>query len=65
MASQPDFELTVDAPVGATKVACKKGRTLAWVERGVPSSTETRKLEFDFRCSGPGIERCSSFTVGG
>jgi hypothetical protein len=26
---QPDFELTVDAPVGATKIACKTGCTLA------------------------------------
>ena len=62
---QPDFELVVDAPVGATTVVCKRGCTLAWVERGIPSSADPRKPEFNFRCSGPNVERCSSYTVGG
>jgi hypothetical protein len=62
---QPDFELVVDAPVGATTVVCKRGCTLAWVERGIPSSTDARKSEFEFKCSGPSAQRCSSYTVGG
>jgi len=64
-ATEPDFEIVVDAPVGATTVTCKRGCSLAWVERGVPSSPEARKAVFDFKCSGPNVERCSSYRVGG
>jgi hypothetical protein len=62
---EPDFEIVVDAPVGPTTVTCKRGCSLAWVERGVPSSTDTRKPVFDFNCSGPNVQRCSSYRVGG
>lgn len=62
---QPDFELVVDAPVGATTVVCKRGCTLAWTERGLPSSSETRQPRFEFKCSGSSVQRCSSYTVGG
>jgi hypothetical protein len=63
--NEPDFEIVVDAPVGATTVTCKRGCSLAWVERGVPSSADARKAVFDFKCSGPNVERCSSYRVGG
>jgi hypothetical protein len=62
--ASPDFELIINAPVGATTVTCKRGCDLAWVERGVPSA-DARKPSFDFRCGGGGVERCSSATVGG
>lgn len=62
---EPDFEIVVDAPVGATTVTCKRGCSLAWVERGVPSSTDTRKAVFDFKCGGQTVQRCSSYRVGG
>lgn len=62
---QPDFEIVVDAPAGATTVTCKRGCSLAWVERGVPTSTDTRKPVFDFKCGGQTVERCSSGRVGG
>ena len=61
---EPDFELVVDAPAGETTVTCKRGCSLSWVERGV-SATATRQRHFSFKCSGPGVDRCSSYTVGG
>lgn len=63
--SEPDFEIVVDAPVGATTVTCKRGCSLAWVERGVPSSPDARKSVFDYKCNGPTVQRCSSYRVGG
>ena len=63
--TEPDFEIVVDAPVGATTVTCKRGCSLAWVERGVPSSPNARKDVFDYKCSGPNVQRCSSARVGG
>ena len=63
--AEPDFEIVVDAPVGATTVTCKRGCSLAWVERGIPSSPDARKAVFDFKCGGGNAERCSSSRVGG
>ena len=63
--AEPDFEIVVDAPVGATTVTCKRGCSLAWVERGIPSSAEARKAVFDFKCGGQTVQRCSSYRVGG
>jgi hypothetical protein len=59
----PDFELVVDAPVGQTSVECRRGCTLAWVERGVPDGGS--QTTFTFRCGGAGAERCSSYAIGG
>jgi len=61
---EPDFELVVDAPAGATTITCKRGCSLAWVERGVLENA-TRQPEFSFKCGGPGVGRCSSGGVGG
>jgi hypothetical protein len=61
---QPDFELVVDAPAGETTLTCKRGCSLLWVERGVPA-TAARRQQFSFRCGGPGVDRCSSYAVGG
>src|SRR5688572_17842498 len=59
--ANPDFEIVVNAPAGETTVECKRGCSLAWVERGVnPNSTPMST--FKFSCSG---ERCSSARVGG
>jgi len=63
--TEPDFEIVVDAPVGPTTVTCKRGCSLAWVERGVPSSADARKAVFDFSCGGQTVQRCSSYRVGG
>ena len=60
--SEPNFELVVDAPAGATTITCLRGCRLMWIERGIPTNATTMK-SFDFRCSGP--ERCSSAKVGG
>jgi hypothetical protein len=62
--AQPDFELVVEAPAGATTITCKRGCNLAWVERGVPQQA-SQTPEFSFRCGGPNVERCSSYAVGG
>jgi hypothetical protein len=62
--AQPDFEFVIDAPVGETIVTCKRGCTLLWVERGIPSSAKPDSA-FRFRCAGQGLQRCSSATVGG
>jgi hypothetical protein len=61
---EPDFELVVDAPAGATTITCKRGCSLAWVERGLPDAAG-RQQKFWFECGGPGVGRCSSRTVGG
>jgi len=60
--SQPDFELVVDTPVGATTVECRRGCDLAWVERGLNPNSKPMPT-FQFECSGS--ERCSSFRIGG
>jgi hypothetical protein len=60
--TQPDFELSISAPAGETRVQCLRGCDLSWVGRGLnPNATATQT--FTFRCSG--AERCSSGTVGG
>jgi hypothetical protein len=62
--SEPNFELVVEAPAGPTTITCLRGCRLMWIERGInPNATTMRS--FDFRCSGPGVERCSSAKVGG
>jgi hypothetical protein len=64
-ASQPDFEVVVDAPYGETTIECVRGCRLAWVQRGVnPDATPTPR--FTFKCGG-GAEssRCSSNKIGG
>lgn len=60
---QPDFELMVDAPGGATTVQCVRGCNLQFhMDAGnsdnIPSST------FSFNCPG-GTPRCSSRTING
>jgi hypothetical protein len=60
--AQPDFELIVDSPAGATIVTCVRGCEMAWVERGI--NTDAKPIPtFRFNCSG--TERCSSGKVGG
>jgi len=58
--SQPDFELMVEAPGGATTVQCVKGCDLLFhMDVGnVPSPT------FSFNCSG-GTSWCYSQTING
>jgi hypothetical protein len=56
--AQPDFEIIVDAPQGATNVTCVRGCALAWVERG----TSTPMPKFRYECTGA---RCTSGRVGG
>ena len=60
----PSFELVVTAPQGETTIACTRGCTLAWVERGV-NPNAVPKPTFTFKCSGVAAVRCSSARVGG
>ena len=66
--SQPDFELVVNAPVGATTVECRRGCDLAFVERGLnpnqkPMPTllvdENRRLDQ----AAVDVRRCHSIRV--
>jgi hypothetical protein len=59
--AQPDFEILVDAPTGATSITCVRGCELAWVQRGV-IPTSLPMPTFHYECSGG---RCSSGKVGG
>jgi hypothetical protein len=59
--AQPDFEIVVDAPAGATNITCVRGCALAWVERGV-NPNATPMPTFSYNCN---AARCSSFKVGG
>jgi hypothetical protein len=59
--AQPDFEILVDAPAGATNITCVRGCELAWVQRGV-IPTSLPMPTFHYECSGG---RCSSGKVGG
>ena len=61
---EPNFELVVDAPAGATTITCLRGCGLMWIERGIPSNSTTMR-SFQFSCRGNGVERCSSAKVGG
>jgi hypothetical protein len=58
--ADPDFELLVSAPSGATTIECVRGCELVWVERFSPDAE--RQDEFSYSCSG---ERCSSGRIGG
>jgi hypothetical protein len=58
----PDFEITIDAPVGETTVTCVRGCGLAWVQRGVPSASAAL---FKYSCTGNTVTRCGSGRVGG
>lgn len=62
--SEPNFELVVDAPAGATTITCVRGCRLMWIERGIPTNAGTMK-SFEFSCRGNLVERCSSSKVGG
>ena len=62
--SQPDFELVVNAPAGATSIECRRGCQLLWVERG-PNPNAAPQQTFDFTCSGATAASCSSGRVGG
>jgi hypothetical protein len=60
---QPDFELMIDAPGGATTVQCVRGCSLQFHmdssnSDNIPSST------FSFNCRGV-ASRCSSGTING
>lgn len=59
--AQPDFEIVVDAPRGATSITCVRGCELAWVERGLNPNSMPMST-FSYECSGV---RCSSAKVGG
>jgi hypothetical protein len=62
-ASQPTFEIVVDAPAGETTIQCVRGCALSWVERGVNPNAQTMAT-FTFKCNAPS-GRCSSNKVGG
>ena len=62
--SEPNFELVVDAPAGATTITCVRGCRLMWIERGINPNATTMK-SFEFSCRGNVVERCSSSKVGG
>jgi hypothetical protein len=62
--SEPNFELVVEAPPGATTITCLRGCRLMWIERGIPTNGGTMR-SFDFSCQGGGVQRCSSAKVGG
>ena len=61
--TQPDFELVVTAPTGETKVECRRGCELVWVERVNPTAKPSPT--FTFECSGTDVGRCSSARIGG
>jgi hypothetical protein len=62
--SEPNFELVVEAPAGATSITCVRGCRLMWIERGIPTNGGTMR-SFEFSCQGGGVQRCSSAKVGG
>ena len=41
--TEPDFELVVTAPAGETKVECRRGCGLVWVERGLAPAANSRQ----------------------
>jgi hypothetical protein len=59
---QPDFEIVVNAPTGDTKIACVRGCTLHWVERGIPDTVKPGPT-FSYGCTA--ANGCSSGRVGG
>ena len=61
---EPNFEIVVEAPPGATTITCLRGCRLMWIERGINPNATTMK-SFEFSCRGNGVERCSSSKVGG
>jgi hypothetical protein len=61
---EPDFEIVVNAPEGATTIQCLRGCALAYVERGA-NPRSTPMPTFKFECKGASDLRCSSRKVGG
>jgi hypothetical protein len=62
--SEPNFEMVVEAPAGATTITCLRGCRLMWIERGISPNAGTMRT-FEFSCQGGGVQRCSSAKVGG
>ena len=55
----PDFELSVDIPVGSARIECVRGCALVGArDAAVPNVL--RKPYYTFSCSGPGQERCAA-----
>jgi len=62
--AEPDFELVIDSPAGETRIECRRGCDLAWVERGVNPNAQPHST-FSFACGATSQGRCQSGRVGG
>lgn len=62
--ANPDFELVVSGSAESTRIECRRGCTLAWVERGV-NPAATPMSSFSYGCKGAGVTTCTSGRVGG
>lgn len=62
--SEPDFEISVVAPVGRTEIKCLRGCNLKWVERGNSANSDLIPT-FSYSCGGAGATSCASGKIGG
>lgn len=62
----PDFEISIEAPVGKTDIQCVRGCSLKWVQRG-DNADSGYMPTFWFECGAGTLTnpRCSSGKIGG
>jgi hypothetical protein len=61
--SEPQFTLSIDAPVGETRIECVSGCSLIG-SRDLGNPNAGRMKEYQYGCSGRGVERCSASLAG-
>lgn len=60
---RPDFMLSIDAPVGETRVECVSGCTLIGAN-DVRNPSAGRMKTYVYSCQGPSVKRCSASAGG-
>ncbi len=61
--SQPEFVISIDAPVGQTRIECVSGCQLMG-SRDVPNPRAQRMQRYSYSCGGRDIQRCYASAVG-
>jgi hypothetical protein len=60
---EPEFMISIDAPVGQTRVECLSGCRLIGA-RDLPNSKALRMKVYSYSCSGDGAQRCGAQVAG-
>jgi hypothetical protein len=61
--SEPEFIISIDAPVGETRVECVSGCELMG-SRDLGNPNARRLKVYKFGCAGTGVQRCGASVAG-